>query len=114
MVVKELDEELGTIGDLLGRARDLSFLKARLQQEFDSEPANDAERAGVVRRDPRRARPICSRTPPTLAEHFMPSVRAISAIKSPPGSTTGAKRNRARSLTRSSVSNPSLTEKPKI
>jgi CHAD domain-containing protein len=48
VLVKELDEELGTLGDLLGRAHDLSFLKARLQQEFDNEPANDAERQELL------------------------------------------------------------------
>ncbi len=48
VVVKELDEELGTLGDLLGRAHDLSFLKARLQQEFNHEPADDAERQELL------------------------------------------------------------------
>jgi CHAD domain-containing protein len=48
LVAKELDDELGTLGDLLGRAHDLSFLKARLQVEFDAEPANDAERQELL------------------------------------------------------------------
>lgn len=48
VLAKELDKALGTLGDLLGRAHDLSFLKARLRQEFDNEPADDAERQELL------------------------------------------------------------------
>jgi CHAD domain-containing protein len=69
LLVKELDEELGTLGDLLGRAHDLSFLKARLQQEFDNEPADDAERQelfGVIE----ASEADLQQDAADLAEHF--------------------------------------------
>lgn len=48
LLVKELNKELKTLGDLLGRAHDLSFLKARLEAEFDQPPANEAERQELL------------------------------------------------------------------
>ena len=54
---------------MLGRAHDLSFLKARLQQEFDNEPADDAERQelfGVIE----ASEADLQQDAADLAEHF--------------------------------------------
>ena len=69
VLLKELDDELKTLGELLGRAHDLSFLKARLQPEFDARPANDPERRellGVIE----ASEADLQRDAADLAEHF--------------------------------------------